>query len=429
MTRQGCNECTGLSRRGLLRGAAVLGALPFVGLATESIGTRMSFAATSDYAGDVMVVLSLRGGFDGISAVVPAGDPDYYALRPTIAVPRAQLMPIDTMFGLHPALEPLYPFWTAGTFGAVAAVGNPDPTRSHFEATEEMERAAPNSTIRTGWLDRALGLRQIGTVFQAAQLGDSSPSQQFTGPFNELSLGRVSNFSLDAVGNDDDEWTTTEAARWDTALKALYAHAPMPIAAPASAALGALAKVREITATDYVPANGASYDEESGLARALRDVARLIKSGAGLQVAAVDYGNWDMHDGLGAASSGWMHDQLTELAQALAAFATDLGTGMAKVTVVTMSEFGRRVEENDSHGVDHGHGNQMLLLGGGVNGGKVHGTWPGLADDKLDDGDVAGTTDYRVVLAEILSKRCGQTGLGTVFPGLPSGSLGVVKPS
>ena len=172
---------------------------------------------------------------------------------------------------------------------------------------------------------------------------------------------------------------------------------------------------------------GASYDEESTLAVALRDVARLIKADLGMQVAAVDYGDWDMHAGLGTVAAGRMHGHLTELAHALAAFVQDLGTLMSRVTVVTLSEFGRRVEENDSNGVDHGHGNTMLLLGGNVVGGQVHGRWPGLHDDALDDGDVAGTTDYRVVLAELLRKRCGQQSLDQVFPGLPAGELGVVR--
>ena len=160
MTR-GCSECQsqGISRRGFLRGAAAVGAVPLLGLGTDTLGTRMAFADTASYVGDVLVVLSLRGGFDGISALVPAGDPDYYAARPTTAIPKASLLPLDTMWGLHPALAPLLPHWTAGTLGAVAAVGCPDPTRSHFEATAEMERAAPGSTLRTGWLDRALGLR------------------------------------------------------------------------------------------------------------------------------------------------------------------------------------------------------------------------------------------------------------------------------
>ena len=448
-TSRGCPDCqrteqARLSRRGFLRGAGGLAAAGYAGLATQTLGTRLAFAeglptmaasttgtaaVTTPYSGDVLVVLSLRGGFDGLSAIVPAGDPDYYTARPSIAVPQATLLPLDTMFGLHPALQPLLPFWTAGTFGAVVAAGQPDPTRSHFEATEEMERAAPSSSLRTGWLDRALGLRGSGTVFQAAQLGDASPGQQFAGPAPELSLGSIDDFSLSAVGGDTAAEVSREAKRWGNALHSFYSGSLAPLAAPALAALGALNSTRAMQSAGYTPANGASYDASSELATALKDVARLIKSGVGLQVAAVDYGDWDMHSGLGTVDTGWMHRKLTELGNALAAFVTDLGAAMSRVTVVTISEFGRRVEENDSAGVDHGHGNTMLLLGGGINGGKIHGSWPGLAPAALDDGDVAGTTDYRVVLAELLSKRCGQTNLDQVFPGLPSGELGVARTS
>ncbi|MCW2499835.1 MAG: hypothetical protein JWN87_1511 [Frankiales bacterium] len=415
---------TELSRRGLFRGAAVLAATPLVGLATETLGTRMAFADSSSYPGDVLVVLSLRGGFDGLSAVVPAGDPDYYTARPGIGVPQSALLPVDGMWGLHPALAPLQPLWAAGQFGAVVAAGQANPTRSHFEASAEMERAAPASSLRTGWLDRALGLRSVGTVFQAVQTGGSSPGQQFAGLTPELSLGALDEFALDAAGGDDPAWVAQEAKRWDLALRRLHAKAPTPLLAPATAALAALSKARELQAQSYP----ATYDEKSDLAKALRDVARLVKAGVGLQVAAVDYGSFDMHAGLGGPDSGWMHDNLSELATALAAFAADLGPLFGKVTVVTMSEFGRRVGENASGGVDHGHGNTMLLLGGGVVGGQVHGSWPGLAPAALDDGDVAGTTDYRVVLSELLRKRCGQTGIDKVFPGLPAGELGVARP-
>jgi len=145
-------------------------------------------------------------------------------------------------------------------------------------------------------------------------------------------------------------------------------------------------------------------------------------------VACVDEGDWDMHAGMGTADTGWMFDHLTDLAQALAAFATDLGPLMDGVTVVTLSEFGRRVAENGSGGVDHGHGNAVLMLGGGIDGGKVHGRWPGLDEAALVDGDLAGTTDYRSVLGEILTKRCGAGSLAQVFPGFSGTPLGVAKP-
>ena len=163
-----------------------------------------------------------------------------------------------------------------------------------------------------------------------------------------------------------------------------------------------------------------------GLGDALADIARLIKADVGLQVAAIDYGDWDMHVDLGAFDNGWMHDHLTELSSALAAFATDLGAGgMNDVTLVTLTEFGRRAEENGSGGVDHGFGQAVLLLGGGVRGGAVHGQWPGLADADLIDGDLNGVNDYRKVLAELLEKRCEAGSVSDVFPGLDGDRLDI----
>ncbi len=142
------------SRRTVL---AAGGAGAFAGLVGDQLATRMAFGAAG-YTGDVLVVLSLRGGFDGLSAVVPAGDPNYYRARPGIGVPRARLIPGTSMFGLSPALEPLRVHWNAGRLAAVHAVGMPAPNRSHFSAMEELERAAPGTSLRTGWLDRLLGV-------------------------------------------------------------------------------------------------------------------------------------------------------------------------------------------------------------------------------------------------------------------------------
>ena len=211
-------------------------------------------------------------------------------------------------------------------------------------------------------------------------------------------------------------------------MKALYAGAPAQLSRPAGQALSSLQATKALAAEAYRPANGAVYPDDT-LGRALRDVARLIQGGAGLMAACVDSGDWDIHENLGAAVPGKrMHDKLAQLAAALAAFATDLGTtGMKRVTLVTVSEFGRRLRQNGSHGLDHGYGNAMLLLGGNVAGGKVHGRWPGLAERNLVDGDLAVTTDYRAVIGEILHKRCGLASTRTVFPTLGTTTSGVVR--
>ena len=415
----GCPENQRLTRRGFLGRAAAVGAAgALAGLTGEALSTQLAFGAPT-YTGDTLVVLSLRGGFDGLSVVVPAGDPEYYRARPTIGVPAAQLIGRDGIFGLHPALAPLLPFWQGGTLAAVHGVGQPNPTRSHFAALEEMERAAPGTSLRTGWIDRMLGVRGTSGVFGGVAVGGSLVPQSMGGPAPELALGSIDGFELNAESTGNPYAAT---------LRTLYADAPPALAGPAATTLRAVGTTTALKKAGYTPANGAAYPDTE-LGRALRDVARLIKAKVGLQVACVDFGDWDMHEGLGKARAGdWMHDHLGELARALAAFATDLGpTGMGGVTLLTLSEFGRRVGENGSGGVDHGHGNAMLVLGGGVAGGKVYGTWRGLAPANLDDGDLPGTTDYRSVVGEVLQRRCGVGALGGVFPGVTAGRTGIVR--
>jgi uncharacterized protein (DUF1501 family) len=416
----GCPENRQMSRRAFLGRTAAVGAgVALSGLAGEGLATRLAFAAPAAYTGDTLVVLSLRGGFDGLSAVVPAGDPEYYRVRPGIGVPQAQLIGGDGYFGLHPALAPLLPFWNDGRLAAVQAVGQADPTRSHFAALEEMERAAPGTSLRTGWLDRMLGVRGSASVFDGVAVGGALSPRSMAGPAPELAVGSVDGFEL---------WGESADNPFAGALRQLYADAPALVAAPALGTLDAVGTTTRLKNAGYTPANGAVYPD-TPLGTALRDVARLIRARVGLQVACVDYGDWDMHEGLGAAEPGqWMHDHLGAMAQALAAFATDLGTaGMNGVTLLTLSEFGRRVGENASGGVDHGHGNAVLLLGGGVVGGRVYGTWPGLGPAALDDGDLRGTTDYRAILGEILQQRCGMGSVSDVFPGIAPGRLGLVR--
>lgn len=410
----GCDEIKTLSRRGFLGRAVATGAL--AGLAGAGLSTRLAFA-DQPYAGDTLVVLSLRGGFDGLSAIAPIGDPDYYRARPTIALPKSQVIAGDGMFGLHPALAPLLPLWTGGQLAAVHAVGQPNPTRSHFAAMEEMERAAAGTAVRSGWLDRMLGLTGATGPLAGASFGTAMPARLLAGPTPAVSMTTVDGFTL-----------AGESAKrpMAAALRGLYAGAPDLLAAPARAADAALTATGSLRAAGYTPANGAVYPG-TALGAALRDVARLIKAKSGLVTAAVDCGDWDMHEGLGTAVKGQrMYDNLAGTASALAAFAADLGPdGLATVTLVTVSEFGRRVQENASRGADHGHGNAMLVLGGGVRGGKVYGAWPGLSPAALVAGDLAATTDYRAVIGEILRKRCGLGTLDAVFPTIRPSSLGL----
>ncbi|GAA3452751.1 DUF1501 domain-containing protein [Dactylosporangium matsuzakiense] len=388
-----------VSRRGVLTigaGAAL------TGLIGEGLSTRLAFAGTP-YTGDTLVVLSLRGGFDGLSAIVPIGDSDYYAARPTIAVPKASVIAGDGMFGLHPAFAPLQARWAAGTFGAVHAVGQPNPSRSHFQAMEDMERAAAGTSVRTGWLDRMLGVAGASFPMAGVAMGTSAPARLLAGPTPTVSMLTVDGFKM----NGEDPKTPMMGT-----LAKLFDGAPDLVAAPARAVGQSLGTVGALPA--YTPA--ATYPA-TALGGALKDVARLVKSNVGLMAATVDFGDWDMHEALGGAVKGQrMYDHLTELALALEAFAADLGPAFGRVTLVTLSEFGRRVAENGSRGVDHGSGNAMLLLGGGVRGGRVHGAWPTLAPAALSAGDLTATTDYRTVIGEILQRRCGLGSLADVFP-------------
>lgn len=415
--RCGCDEGSRLtSRRTVLRAALAAAATGVTTYAVGDVSTQVSFAAPG-WNGETLVVLSLHGGFDGLSAVVPGGDGAYYAARPTISVPRSTLLGLDQMFGLHPAMAPLMPFWKNGTFGVVHAVGQSDPTRSHFAAMEQMETAAPGSSVRTGWIDRTIGSLGTGSVLGAVGISNQQP-RSFAGPAPKTTTTSLDGFSL--IGPGDDRPT------WHAALRRMHTGARPEVAGPATTLLSAMEDVAKLPGRTAAPANGAAYPD-SDLGRALAQAAVLKKSGAPVQVIALDYGDWDMHAGLGRVDGGWMREKLTELSSALAAFATDLGSAFGSTTLVTLSEFGRRVGENASGGLDHGHGNAVLLLGGGVVGGRVHGVWPGLGADRLVDGDLAGTTDYRSVIGEVLQKRCGAGSLGTIFPGFGGSPLGVVR--
>ena len=412
---------SGMSRRGFLAasGLGAAGSLALGSSAAEA-ATQLTFA-DAGYTGDTIVVLSFRGGFDGLTAVAPVGDPAYYAARPNIAVPQARGLKLDARFALHPALAPLLPLYTAGRLAMVHAVGQPNPTRSHFTDMDEMERAAPGSSLRTGWLDRMVGATTTPGPFAATSLASSGAPRSLMGPTVELALRSLDSFEIAGA------WDANELSRWTRALSALHVGAPPQLAGPAQTAIGTVATTTALTSTPYTPADGAAYPR-GALGDALRDAARLIKAGVGLRAVTIDSGNWDMHVNLGRSDGGWMYNQLTEVGKALAAFHTDLGAAGDKVTLVTLSEFGRRVAENGSGGVDHGYGNVSFVMGGGVNGGKVYGTWPGLAPDQLLAGDLNATTDYRIVLGEILEKRCGLTA-STVLPGLPATRLGIAKPS
>ena len=405
------------NRRRVLQGMGLIGG---AAIASPLISSRAAFASTATWQGNILVVVSLRGGFDGLSAFSPIGDPNYTLARPTLAIPASRTLGTgDARFGMHPSMANLKPFWDSGSMSAVHAVGTPNLSRSHFQSTDVLERAAPGTSIRTGWLDRALGLVGTGSAFQAVHLGSGIPGQLYNGPTLALSTRGLKDIALTSS-----DWV---GPRMATALQNLHTGTTLPAANGALTILSALGSVGTALQTDPSPHNGATYPAASNLGSAFKDAARVIRADLGLQTLTIDFGEWDFHSNFGVRGDGRFADHLKELSDSLAAFATDLGTLLPKVTVVTVSEFGRRVAENGSSGVDHGHGNVMMLLGGGLaQPGKVLGTWPGLDQASLVDGDLAGTTDYRNVMADILVKRCTvpESNMSSVFPGLSRASTG-----
>lgn len=398
----------GFTRRRFLAGAGMVAA---AALGTQLVTTRYAYAVPGTSDGRVLVVVFLRGGFDGLAAVVPAGDPDYPTARPAIGVPDSVLLPLDRRFGLHPALGPLHRYWTSRQLAFVHAVGGPNITRSHFQAQDQVERGVDAADARTGWLERALAQSGPGTTFRATSEGIRVPFS-LAGTPGVVSLRGVDSVSL-----------YRQSDRLLTALRELYTGLDLLSAEQVPVALQLLEEATALQQTDYKP--GASYPE-GYFGDALSDVARLIKSGTGLRVATVDVGGWDLHTNAGPAAAGSMTEQLTDLGASLAAFAEDLGTLLGQVMVVTMSEFGRRVAENGSGGTDHGHGNAMMLLGGAVAGGAVYGDWPGLGTAALVDGDLPGVNDYRDVLFEVSNAQLGLGSVTDVFPGHSYAPLGLV---
>lgn len=411
MTQSCCPEYTGLTRRGLLRGA-----LATAGVAAVFGGTVVSRsvapAAAEGTAPWTIVLLSLRGAADGMSLVVPHGDPVYYSARPRIAVPAERLLARDAMFGLHPALAPLLPLWDAGRLAAVHATGLPVANRSHFSAMEQLEDAAPGSATRTGWLNRLLGTTPAATPLEGAAVG-TLPTALY-GPEPVLSFRTVDDVTI--AGAE----TLADTDPRIASLRRAWRGDGTEMGDSIRTALSTVRGFRPVI--DAADPSGSYPDTDLG--RALAMVARTLRADVGTNVFTVDHGDWDMHVGVGGPDGGWMVNQATDLADAVAAFFGDLGPRSDQVTVVMLSEFGRRTVENAQQGLDHGWGNVMLLAGAGVRGGRYHGTWPGLALD--GDADLTVTTDYRSVLAEVVTTRTGASA-ATVFPGFTPETVGVMQ--
>jgi uncharacterized protein (DUF1501 family) len=417
-----------LSRRNFLKSAGFTGVVGVSQALFPAWMPRLVFSPNGQQSGDrdILVAIFQRGGMDGLNAVVPFGEGAlYYDRRPTIAIPEPgsgdqAAIDLNGFFGLHPALRPLKDIYDSSALTVVHAAGSPHDTRSHFDAMEYMERGIPgDKTTSTGWISRHLQAAawENGSPFRAVGIGSMMPSS-FRGPVSTLTLRSIAEFHL---GGREDQLASIQSI-----ISRMYRiDAPQSLLeSQAGKVFNTVDVMARLAAQEYVPANGAEYPE-SEFGYGMRQIAQLIKADLGLEIAAIDIGGWDTHEYQGG-SEGTMAGLLDDLARGLAAFYTDLRDYMQRVTVVSMSEFGRRVTENASEGTDHGHGNAMFIMGGGATG-QVYADWRGLADSALNQGDLDVTTDYRDVLAEILTKRVGSTALDQIFPGYAPNIRGIIR--
>ena len=399
------------------------------GLALVSLGFAPEFLARTVAASPsrrrVLVTVFQRGAVDGLNMIVPFGDKAYYAARPSIAIARPGSGPdaaldLDGFFGMHPRLAPLKTFFDAKQLAIVHASGSHDETRSHFDAQDYMESATPGvKSTPDGWLNRYLHAKEHekATPFRAVALAPQLP-RALQGLAPALAIGQISQFGIRAAGSSDMVQSSFEAE---------YAAAAQGVLHQTSRdAFDAIRMLKSADPSRYAPENGAEYPR-SAYGDALKQIAQLIKADVGLEVAFAESGNWDHHVNEGAAV-GLLANRLDDFARGIAALVRDLGDRMADVVIMTMSEFGRAVAENGNRGTDHGHGNAMMVLGGNVRGGKVYGRWPGLAPDQRYEGrDLAVTTDFRAVFAEVVKTHMGLQNTQPVFPGfkMPDG-LGLI---
>lgn len=399
-----------LTRRVFLRGAGAAAA----GL---TLGSRSLIARAAKAAGPgdrVLVVVFLRGGADGLSVCAPYAEPEYYAARPTIALPRPRqagaesLLDLDGHFGLHPALAPLKPLWDEARFAVLHAVGGRGVTRSHFDGQEFVETGTPGvKGTPTGWLGRCMARGESHAVTSAVAFSRLLPTS-LLGPDPALVSADLRRFGLDAPGLGPEA---------EQALRRLYGKENSRLGHVGMAALDAMNALKRRPQILGEPAHGAVYPR-GFLGTAFRQTAGIVREKLGTRCVFIDAdGDFDTH----ANQLIQNRVDFAELGQALAAFDRDLGRAMDRVVVLVTSEFGRTLAEG-SGGTDHGSGGVMLLLGGPVRGGRVHGRWPGLAKDKLfEERDVPVTTDFRDVFAEIAGKHLSVPDTASLFPSYTPG--------
>src|SRR5271165_1352607 len=399
-----------ITRRIFLRNSA----LAVVGTAAvPSFLTRAAFGAVENGGRTKrLVVIFQRGAADGLNIVVPHAEMQYYAMRPSINIPRKAVIDLNGFFGLHPALASFQPLWQQRHLAIVHAAGSPDTTRSHFDAQDFMETGTPGvKATEDGWLNRLLhGLPSTAqnSPFRAIALGPSLP-RILSGSEPAVAMNNINDFS---VGGRN-----PKASPAATAFEAMYDHSSDAVLhTTGEETFDAVQMLKIADPGKYTPAASANYPK-GRFGDSLRQLAQLIKANLGVRVAFADIGGWDHHVNEGS-TEGQLANVLGEFSQSIAAFWNDLGDLGEDTVVVTMSEFGRTARENGNRGTDHGHANVMFVLGRPVKGGKVYGRWPGLDQSQLYEGrDLALTSDFRQVIGEAVARHMGNKNLADVFPG------------
>ena len=400
------------------------GALTLVGTsALPAFLGRAAMAAEGVPAGlggnKRLVVIFQRGAADGLNIVVPHAENSYYSMRPTINIPRKEVLDLDGFFGLHPSMDSLLPLWRDKHLAIVHAAGSTDTTRSHFDAQDYMESGTPGvKSTEDGWLNRSLRALPPGNdaaqnqaAFRAIAMGPTLP-RILSGPEPAVAVNHINDFG---VGGRN-----PKAVPASNTFEAMYEHSVDTVLHGAGQeTFDAVKMLKSADPTKYQTAPGADYPK-GRFGDSLQQLAQLIKANLGVRVAFADIGGWDHHVNEGN-TQGQLANVLREFSQSLSAFWIDLGNLADDTVVVTMSEFGRTARENGTRGTDHGHANAMFVMGGPVRGGKVYGKWPGLNDSQLYEGrDLAVTTDFRSVLSEAVYQHLGNRKIETVFPGFES---------
>lgn len=391
------------------------GALAVVGTSVVPafLSRAVQAAQTLNIKNKRLVVVFQRGAADGLNIVVPHAEPAYYAMRPSINIPKNAVLDLDGFFGLHPAMASFQPMWNQKHLAIVHATGSPDPTRSHFDAQDFMESGTPGvKATEDGWLNRSLRelpqSSQPNASFRAIALGPSLP-RILSGAEPAVAINNINDFGVGGNNRNASPMSNTFEAMYDHSVDSV-------LHGTGQETFAAVKMLKSADPAKYAPAAGANYPK-GHFADSLKQLAQLIKANLGVQIAFADIGGWDHHVNEGS-TQGQIANVLGEFSQSLSAFWTDLGDLGEDTVVVTMSEFGRTARENGNRGTDHGHANVMFVLGEPVQGGKVYGRWPGMEDSQLYEGrDLAVTTDFRQVLSEAVYRHLGNKDLAAVFPG------------